>query len=161
VVEWLPYRSPLPGDSPTMSLTPRTRRWARRGAAAAAVAGSLALAPTAAHAAVAVPPPPTEHDCPKTVVKSAELVRTVTGPAILVQGIAPGPNVKLHLVPEDVVFIRQPEYWNYFVIDCAADAGPITKTPYTKLFRVPTGPLGSVGIQIGPSTINLFPGPYA
>jgi hypothetical protein len=144
-----------------MSMTPRTRRWVRRGAAVAAVAGSLAIPTAAANAAEIAPPPPTEHDCPKTVVRSAELVRTVKGPAILVQGITAGPNVQLHLVPEDVAYIRQPEYWNYFVIDCAPDDGPITKTPYSKLFRVPTSPVGSVGIQIGPSTINLFPGPYA
>jgi hypothetical protein len=143
-----------------MSTTLRSRRWARRGAAVAAVAGSLAFIPTAAHAAVAAPPPPTEHDCPKTLVRSAELVRTVNGPAILVRGVAAGPNVDLHLVPEDVVFVRQPEYWNYFVIDCAPDR-VVTKTAYSKVFRVPTGPLGSAGIQIGPSTINLFPGPYA
>jgi hypothetical protein len=137
-----------------MSLSPRTRRWIRHGAAVAAVAGSLAVAPAAAHAAPAVPPPPTEHDCPKALVRSAELVRTVYGPAILVRGVAAGPNVDLHLVPEDVVFIRQPEYWNYFVIDCAPDR-VVTKVAYSKVFPVPTSPVGSLGIQIGPSTINL------
>jgi hypothetical protein len=124
-------------------------RWAVRAAALAAVAGSLALAPTAT--AQAAPDPST---CPQTVVHSAELVRTTSGPAILVHGVAAGPNVNLFLVPEDVVYIRQPEYWRYFVVDCAPDPIP-SKTAYTKVFRVPTSPVGSLGITIGPDEINL------
>jgi hypothetical protein len=135
-----------------MSITPRSRRVARYGAAVAAVAGSLALAPTAMASASVAPPAP--DTCPATVVRSAELVRTVNGPAIQVKGVAAGPNVDLHLVAEDVVFIQQPAYWNYFVVDCAPDR-VVVKTPYTKLFRVPTAPVGRYGIQIGPSQINL------
>ena len=135
-----------------MSITPRTRRWARHGAAVAALAGSLAVAPAAMATAATAQPLPV--DCPATVVKSAEIVRTVNGPAILVKGIAAGPNVDLHLVAEDVVFIQQPDYWNYFVTDCAPDRYPV-KTAYSKLFRVPTAPVGKYGIQIGPDQINL------
>jgi len=139
-----------------MTASTRTRRWARKSAAIAAAAGSLALAsttlgPTAAGAALV---PPTHGDCPDTVVRSAELVRTTHGPGILVRGIAPSANVSLHLVPDEVVFIRQPEYWTYFVMGCNA-TGPVVKTAYSKVFPVPTGPVGSLGIQIGRSLINL------
>src|SRR5690606_27472834 len=87
-------------ENPSMSITPRTRRWIRHGAAVAAAAGALALAPTVS-ASASTRPVPTA--CQPTVVRSAELVRTVYGPAIQVTGVAPGPNVDLRLVPEDIV----------------------------------------------------------
>jgi hypothetical protein len=135
-----------------MTLSPLPRRWARRGTAAAAVAGALALVPGAA--AVAAPAAPTPVPCPAVSVTSAELVRTTSGPGILVHGVAPAPNLSLHLVPEDVVYIRQPEYWRYFVTACGP-ANPVVRSPFTKVFRVPTSPVGSLGIEIGPSQINL------
>ena len=135
-----------------MTRTPIARRWIRRGAALAAVTGALAIVPTAAaHAAVA---PPAPAACAATTVRSAEIVRTTGGPAILVTGVAPGPTVDLRLIPEDVVFIQQPDYWRYFVVDCSPDA-IVTKTPYTKVFRVPTAPVGRYGIDIQGFPINL------
>ena len=92
--------------------------------------------------------------CQPTVVRSAELVRTIYGPAIQVTGIAAGPNVDLRLVPEDIVFIQQPDYFPYLVTDCAPDRIAV-KTPYTKLFRVPTAPVGKYGIQLGSTPLNL------
>jgi hypothetical protein len=132
-----------------MIRNPLAGRRIRQGAALAAVAGALAIVPVAA-AEAAVDP----ATCPATTVTSAELVRTTSGPGILVKGVAPGPRLDLHLVAEDVVFIQQPDYWRYFVVDCARDA-VVTKTAYTKVFRVPTAPVGRYGIEIGPDQINL------
>jgi hypothetical protein len=38
-------------------------------------------------------------------------VRTTTGPAILVSGIKPHANTRVALIPEDVVYVQQPDYW--------------------------------------------------
>jgi hypothetical protein len=135
-----------------MTRTTTTRRWIRRGAALAAVAGGLAVVPAMAADAAIVPPPP--QSCDATRVQRAEIVRTTSGPAMLVSGITAGPSVDLRLIPEDVVFVQQPDYWNYFVVDCASDAA-VVKTPYTKLFRVPTAPVGRYGISIQGIDINL------
>jgi hypothetical protein len=130
--------------------TPTRRRWIRRGAAIAAAAGSLALAP----AAVADAAPAYEAEtCAPTTVRSAELVPTTGGPAILVTGVAPAAGLRLELRPENITFIRQPEYWPYEVVGCGIGATVIT--PYRQLFRVPKAPVGTEGIQVGPSKINL------
>ena len=88
-------------------------------------------------------------------VKSAELVRTTDGPAILVTGFKAHTNSKLLLEPEDIDFVKQPDYFPYLVNECAA--GPVTKTPFTEVFRVPTAPVGRFGIDIQGILVDLFP----
>jgi hypothetical protein len=89
-------------------------------------------------------------------VKTAELVKTVDGPAILITGIKTHADSRLQLDAEDVVFVQQPDYWNYFVNECGG-TGPVVKTPFTEVFRVPTAPVGKFGIAIHGILIDLFP----
>jgi hypothetical protein len=89
------------------------------------------------------------------VVKTAELVKTVDGPAILVTGIKLHTNSQLRLDPEDVVFVQQPDYFPYLVNECGA--GPVVKTPFKELFAVPKAPVGKFGISIHGILIDLFP----
>ena len=126
---------------------PRSRRLLLAGLAAAVPVAAMA-APAAA-APTAIP-----ETCSPTYVRSAELVRTVYGPAIEVQGVATHAGLTLRLVPDDVVFIQQPDYFPYSVLGCGDHSGPITKVLYRKLFRVPTSPVGRYGIQIGPFPIG-------
>jgi len=132
------------------------KRSLRRGltALALAIAVPAGLAASASTASAQLPPPPAT--CTPTVVKSAELVRTVDGPAIQVSGIKQHADGKLLLQPQDIVFVHQPEYFPYDVNECGG-TGPVVKTPYTELFRVPTSPVGKLGIEIGEFLIDLFP----
>src|SRR5262245_36195345 len=75
-------------------------------------------------------------------VKTAELVKLADGTsAIVVTGIKAQASSHLQLTAEDVVFIQQPNYWKYFVEECGG-SGPVTKTPFREVFRVPTAPVG-------------------
>jgi hypothetical protein len=139
-------------STPAMTDNRPSRRWIGRGAALAAVAGGLAVAP--ATAARAVPAQPVPAVCTPTAVGSAEIVRTTTGPGILVRGVAAGPRIGLRLEPEHIDFVRQPDYWPYVVVDCIPDAAPV-RTRYSMVFAVPTAPIGRSGIEIGPDQINL------
>jgi hypothetical protein len=114
-------------------------------AASAAPASAAPAAPT-------LPPPGT---CPVVRVDSAEIVRTVSGPAIQVTGVKPHADTRLLLEAEQVVYVQQPDYWNYFVVGCGG-SGPVVKTPFTKLFRVPTDPVGRYGITVNGIPIDLF-----
>ena len=89
------------------------------------------------------------------LVKSAQLVETADGPAILVTGIKAHTNSKLLLEPEDIDFVKQPDYFPYLVNECGA--GPEVKTPFKQLFRVPTAPVGKFGIEVHGFQIDLFP----
>ena len=121
------------------------------GLVAGAVPASASISPGPA-------PKPLPGVCsPVAEVKTAELVRTTSGPAIQVTGIKSHADSQLQLDAEDVVFIQQPDYWNYFVDECGG-TGPAVKTPFTETFRVPTFPVGKFGIAIDGILINLFPG---
>jgi hypothetical protein len=120
--------------------------------------GLLASAvPASASISPGPDPAPIPGSCPTVpLVRSAELVKTVDGPAILVTGVKLHADSRLQLDPEDVVFIQQPDYWNYFVDECGG-TGPATKTPFTEVFRVPRAPVGKFGISIHGFLIDLFP----
>src|SRR5262245_36144462 len=120
----------------------------------AAAPAALALAGPAA-AAEAAPAPGT---CPAVAVTTAELVRTVDGPAILVTGVKPHADTSLRLEAEQVDFVQQPDYWTYTVVGCGG-TGPVVKTPFTTTFRVPTSPVGRFGITVNGIAINLGDGP--
>lgn len=120
------------------------------GLVAGAVPASASISPGPA-------PAPIPDACPTVPeVKSAELVKTVDGPAILVTGVKAHADSRLRLDAEDVIFVQPPEYWNYFVNECGG-TGPATKTPFTEVFRVPTAPVGKFGISIHGFLIDLFP----
>lgn len=131
-----------------------------RGALVAAVLlvapAAVATSASASPAAEAAPDPAT---CLRVKVESAEVVKTVNGPALQVKGLMPQSNMTLHLIPEDIVFVQQPDYWNYFVVGCSDGIGIPVKTPFTKLFRVPTFPVGKFGITVNGIVVNLFDGP--
>jgi hypothetical protein len=112
-----------------------------------------ALAASAGTAA-AEPAPGT---CPATVVRSAEVVRSTSGPRLLVSGIAQHPDAFLRLEAEKIDFVQQPDYWNYSVVACGG-TGPIVKSPYTQSFPVPSYPVGKFGINVGGIIVDLFPG---
>jgi len=124
-------------------------------ASALLVSAPAALAVSAAPASAA-PVIPAPGTCPAVGVKSAEIVRTVNGPALQVSGVMPHADTKLVLEAEDVVFVQQPDYWNYTVVGCGG-TGPVVKTPFTTLFRVPTAPVGRFGITVNGIVIDLFP----
>src|SRR4051794_32360616 len=94
------------------------------GAGAAADASAAPAAPAgpgAAPPAAAPAPPaaPSSQSCTtQLVLRSIELVRTTSGPALLVSGTKPHATTRVALVPEDVVYIQAPDYWNYFVLGC-------------------------------------------
>jgi len=106
-----------------------------------------------AGSASAAPLPPTPDTCPAVRVTSVEVVRTTTGPGLMVKGIKPHMDTRVHLVPEDVVYIRQPDFWNYFVLGCGG-TGPTMKVPFTSIFRI-DGPVGRCGIQVESFSILL------
>ena len=126
-------------------------------AAAMLVTAPAAMASTAS-ASPAPEAAPDPVDCLRVKVESAEVVRTVHGPALQVKGLMPQSNMELHLVAEDVVYVQQPDYWNYFVVGCADGIGLPVKTPFTQLFRVPTYPVGKLGITVNGIIVNLFGG---
>ncbi len=102
----------------------------------------------------AAPPPPSASTCTSPLVlHSIELVRTVDGAAIMVTGIKSHDTTRVALVPEDVVYVRQPEYWNYFVVGCGG-SGPVRKVAFTEVLPI-DGPVGTYGIAIGGRTFDL------
>jgi FlaG/FlaF family flagellin (archaellin) len=119
----------------------------------------LAAVPAAmvfgASPASAAPGPTAPSGCPTVQVDSAEVVRTTHGPGILVRGVKPQ-GAKLLLEAEDVVYVQQPEYWNYFVVGCHSNP-PTVKVPYAQVFPVPSDPVGKFGITVNGIQIDLFP----
>ena len=87
-------------------------RWTRAAAVAAlATVGLLGVAGTDASAA---PAAQTDPVCATPVnVSFVGLTHTASGPAIRVRGITPYSTTRVDLVPEDVVYVQQPGYWNY------------------------------------------------
>ena len=129
----------------------------KRSLAVAALA-TIGFLGVAASDAAAAPPPPTQATCTTPLVlQRIELVRTKTGPAILVSGIKPYANTRVALIPEDVVYIQQPDYWNYFILGCGG-TGAATKVPFTEILPI-NGPRGKYGIAIGTRTFDLPGGP--
>lgn len=117
-----------------------------------AVSSASASAAPAAPTAPTIPPPGT---CPVVRVDSAEIVRTVNGPAIQVTGVKPHADTVLFLEAEQVDYVIQPDYWNYFVVGCGG-SGPVVKTPFTKIFPVPSYPVGRLGITVNGIPLDLF-----
>jgi hypothetical protein len=139
---------------------PRIRTFTRGLVAAgallcAAVPAAVATTSATAGAAVAAPEPGT---CPAVIVQTAELVRTTSGPAILVTGLKPHADSRLRLEAEQIDYVRQPDYWNYTVVGCGG-TGPVVKTPFTVRFEVPTYPVGRYGITVDGIPIDLGDGP--
>jgi hypothetical protein len=118
---------------------------------ALAIAAPLLLA--SARTAHAAPPPPTPETCPAVRVDSVDLVRTVNGPALQIQGVKPHADTRVHLVAEDVAYVIAPEYWTYFVLGCGG-TGPVTKNPFRTVLPI-TGPIGRCGIVIPPHHIDI------
>lgn len=139
----------------------RNRFTVRRALLAAAfVLAPVGIVAGAVPASASISPGPAPGPIPgicETVpeVKSAELVKTADGPAILVTGVKLHTSSKLFLEPEDIDFVKQPDYFPYLVSECGA--GPVVKTPFTQLFRVPTAPVGKFGIDIQGILLDLFP----
>lgn len=105
--------------------------------------------------ASAAPGPTAPSGCPTVQVDSAELVRTTTGPAILVTGVKPQ-GANLLLEAEDVDYVQQPDFWNYFVVGCGFN-NPTVRTPFTQVFPVPSNPVGKFGITVNDIMLVLFP----
>jgi hypothetical protein len=122
----------------------------RAGLGAAALAVAVVATPGGASAA-SLPPTPTT--CPPVRVTAVEVERTVDGPGVRVTGLAPHADTRLHLVAEDVVYVQQPDYWQYFVLGCDG-TGPVVKTRFSQVFPL-SGPVGRYGIQVHGHTVNL------
>jgi hypothetical protein len=121
---------------------------------AIAITAPLMLAYSrSAHAAPAAPPP---GSCPSVRVLSVELVRGEDGsPALAITGVKPHADASVRLVPEDVVYVIQPDYWTYFVEACGG-TGPVTKNRFRTVLPI-TGPTGRCGIEIPPHLILIDP----
>lgn len=132
------------------------RSWKRPVAVAAlATMGVLGVAASDANAA---PSPPTQQVCTTPLMlNSIELVRTTNGPAVQVSGVKPHHDTRVVLVPEDVDYVKAPDYWNYFILGCGG-TGPVTKVPFTEVLPI-DGPVGIYGIAIGGRTFDLGTGP--
>jgi hypothetical protein len=128
---------------------------------AAFLLAPLGLVAGAVPASASISPGPKPVPIPGTCtpvpeVKTAELIKTGNVPVIQVTGVKAHADSKLQLDPEDVDFVRQPEYFPYLVNECGG-TGPATKTPFTEVFRVPTSPVGKFGISIQGILVDLFP----
>jgi hypothetical protein len=121
-------------------------------AAAALAAGVM---PASASISPPTPLPPPPGVCTPTDVTTAELVKTDAGPVIVVTGVQFHADTTLRLDPQDIDFIRQPDFFPYDVNDCGT--GRIVKTPYKATFRVPKSPVGRLGISIDDIEVQLFP----
>jgi hypothetical protein len=125
----------------------------RRVAAATLVAvGSLGLVATGGATAMATAAAPPTCTTPLQV-RTIELVRTTSGPAVQVSGIKPAPDTVVALVPEDVAYVQPPDYWNYSILGCGG-SGPATKVAFTEVLPI-TGPRGLFGIAIGGRNFDL------
>ena len=133
-----------------------SHRWKRSAAVAAlTTVGFLGVAAADASAA---PPPPSAATCTTPLrLTSISIVRTTSGPAIQVSGIKPHADTKVALVAEDVVYVQQPDYWNYFILGCGG-TGPVTKVAFTDVLPI-DGPVGRYGIAISGRTFDLPGGP--
>jgi hypothetical protein len=129
----------------------------KRPIAATALATIGVLGVVGAQAAASPPPPSVETCTTPLVLRSIELVRTTHGPAILASGLKPHADTRVALVPEDVVFVQAPDYWNYFIVGCGG-TGPVTKVPFTEVLPI-NGPRGKYGIAIDGRTFDLGNGP--
>jgi hypothetical protein len=120
--------------------------------------GVVAAATVPASASPGPDPIPLPGICETVpLVRTAELVELEDGTqAIVVTGIKLHDNSRLQLTAEDVVFVKQPEYWPYLVEECNA-TGVVKKTPFREVFRVPTDPVGKFGIDIQGVLVDLFP----
>lgn len=128
---------------------------------AAAALATIGIFGVAATEASAAPPPPSETTCTTPLeLRSIAIVRTIHGPAIKVTGIKPYDNTRVALVPENVAYVQQPDYWTYFILGCGG-SGVVRKVAFTEVLPI-TGPLGKYGIVIGGRTFELpasQPGP--
>jgi hypothetical protein len=133
-----------------------THHWKGRLAVAAIAVGGFVGA--AATDAVAAPAQVIQPDCttPLTIT-SIGLVRTTNGPAVQVSGIKPHTDTKVALIPEDVVYVQAPDYWNYSIQGCGG-SGVVTKGAFTSVLPI-NGPRGKYGIAIGGRTFDLPGGP--
>lgn len=133
-----------------------SKNWARRAAVVAfASVGFLGVAAADASAATAAQIQPS-CTTPLTL-DSISLVRTTSGPAIEVSGVKPHADTIVALVPEDVVYVKAPDYWNYSILGCGG-SGPVTKVPFTEVLPI-NGPRGIYGIAIAGRTFDLPGGP--
>jgi hypothetical protein len=133
-----------------------SKNWARRAAVVAfASLGFLGVAGADASAATAVSIQPS---CTTPLkLDSISLVRTTSGPAIQVSGVKPHADTIVALVPEDVVYVKAPDYVNYSILGCGG-SGPVTKVPFTVVLPI-NGPRGIYGIAIAGRTFDLPGGP--
>ncbi len=125
-------------------------------AGALMAAMALTMGPASASISPGPPPPPIPGTCQPVEVNTAELVKTDRGPVIAVTGVKLHANDTVRLDPDDVVFIRQPEFFPYTVNGCGS-GGPIVKTPFKAEFKVPTSPVGKCGIDVSGIPVVLFP----
>lgn len=100
--------------------------------------------------------PPQETCTTPLDFRSIELVRTRNGPAVQAKGLKPHQDTTVVLFPEDVEFVQQPDYWNYFIQGCGG-TGPVTKAPFTEVLPI-NGPRGKFGIAIAGRTFDLGTG---
>jgi hypothetical protein len=133
-----------------------THHWKRRLAVAAlAVGGFVGAAATDASAA---PPQVIQPDCTTPLkLTSIQLVRTTHGPAVQVSGIKPYADTKVALIPDDVVYVQAPDYWNYSIQGCGG-SGAVTRVAFTEVLAI-NGPRGKYGIAIAGRTFDLPGGP--
>ena len=111
---------------------------------ASTLLAALTLGSATASAASAPPP----GSCPAVQVRSAEVVRTTTGPGM------PHADTVLRLEAEQVDYVQAPAYWNYTVVGCGG-TGPVVRTPFTTTFPAPGHPIGTCGIAVHGIELNL------
>jgi hypothetical protein len=121
---------------------------------AAAALASIGFVGAAAADVSAEPAPPTAAMCTTPLtLRSIELVRTTSGPAILVSGVKPHDDTRVVLLAEDVDYVQAPDYWNYSIVGCGG-TGPVRKVAFTEVLPI-EGPRGLYGIAIGARTFDL------
>ena len=130
--------------------------WTRRVAVAAlSTIGFLGVASAEAAPALASS---IEPSCTTALrLDSISLVRTAAGPAVQVSGVKPHADTDVALIPEDVVYVQPPDYWNYSIQGCGG-SGVVTKVPFTEVLPI-DGPRGTYGIAIGGRPFDLPGGP--
>ena len=121
--------------------------------AVAAVAPTGFLGVAAADASAALPPPTAAMCTTPLALRSIELVRTTDGPAILVSGLKPYDTTRVALLAEDVVYVQQPDYWNYSIVGCGG-TGLVHKVAFTEVLAI-NGPRGEYGIAISGRAFDL------
>ena len=136
-----------------------THHWKRRLAVAVIAAGGfVGVVGVVGAAADASAAPAQIPDCTTPLaLTSIQLVRTTNGPAVQVSGIKPHADTKVALIPEDVVYVQVPDYWNYTIQGCGG-SGAVTKVAFTEVLPI-NGPRGKYGIAIYGRTFDLPGGP--